>query len=60
MACILLVPKGPLVLLVESTFLCEAGLGPLVPFYPQPANGVVEAFVPSFSSDVGQQDGWIA
>ena len=25
-------------------------------FYPQPANGVTEVFVPSFSSDVGLQE----
>ena len=42
MACILLVPKGPLVLLVKSTFFCEAGRGPLVHIFFIP-NRLIES-----------------
>ena len=58
MACILLVPKGPLVLLVKSVILMRGGSRAprTLFFYPQPANGVIEVFVPSFSSDVGLQE----
>ena len=54
MACILSVPKGPLVLLVKSVFHARLVKDPsYLFFYPQPVNGVIEAFMSSFSSDVG-------
>ena len=55
MACILLVPKGPLVLLVKSVFHARRVRDPsYLFFYPQPVNGVIGVFVSSFSSDVGK------
>lgn len=48
-------PQGSFRIASKVDISCEAGQGPLVRFflYPQPVNGVIGAFVSSFSSDVG-------
>ena len=47
-------PQGSFGIASKVGISCEAGQGPLVPFfYPQPVNGVIGVFVSSFSSDVG-------
>ena len=53
MACIPLVPKGPLVLLEESAYFTRRVGDPSHAYFPQPVNGVTGVFVTSFSSDVG-------
>ena len=53
MAYILLVPKGPMVLLVKSVFHARRVKGPSYLFFSQPVNGVIGGFVSSFSLDVG-------